>query len=77
MCAHHQGEVFGNLLVFGMIAEWSFAWPCNCYPNHAQRQTNDWMAEIYERWTAAHAVAELRSGRLQASQPTLSRPRPK
>ena len=31
-------------------------WPCSCYPNHAQRQTNDWMAEIYERWTAAHAV---------------------
>lgn len=31
-------------------------WPCSCYPNHALRQTNDWMAEIYERWTAAHAV---------------------
>ncbi len=31
-------------------------WPCSCYPNHAQRQTNDWMAEIYEKWTAAHAV---------------------
>ena len=31
-------------------------WPCSCYPNHGQRQTNDWMAEIYERWTAAHAV---------------------
>jgi NADPH-dependent FMN reductase len=50
-------------------------WPCSCYPNHALRQTNGWMAEIYERWTAA--VAELRSGRLQASQPALSRPRPK
>lgn len=31
-------------------------WPCSCYPNHAQRQTGDWMAEIYERWTAAHGV---------------------
>ena len=31
-------------------------WPCSCYPNHAMNQTNDWMGEIYERWTAAHAV---------------------
>ncbi|QHE86997.1 flavodoxin family protein [Hydrogenophaga sp. BPS33] len=31
-------------------------WPCSCYPNHALNQANDWMAEIYERWTAAHAV---------------------
>lgn len=31
-------------------------WPCSCYPNHALNQTNDWMGEIYERWTAAHAV---------------------
>jgi multimeric flavodoxin WrbA len=31
-------------------------WPCSCYPNHTLNQTNDWMAEIYERWTAAHAV---------------------
>jgi multimeric flavodoxin WrbA len=31
-------------------------WPCSCYPNHALHQTNDWMAEIYERWTSAHAV---------------------
>ncbi|MBK9574657.1 MAG: flavodoxin family protein [Rhodoferax sp.] len=31
-------------------------WPCSCHPNHALNQTNDWMAEIYERWTAAHAV---------------------
>lgn len=31
-------------------------WPCSCYPNHAQRQVNDWMADIYEQWTAAHAV---------------------
>jgi multimeric flavodoxin WrbA len=31
-------------------------WPCSCYPNHGLHQTNDWMAEIYERWTAAHAV---------------------
>ncbi len=31
-------------------------WPCSCYPNHSLNQTHDWMAEIYERWTAAHAV---------------------
>ena len=31
-------------------------WPCSCYPNHAERQTGDWMAEIYEQWTAAHGV---------------------
>ena len=31
-------------------------WPCICYPNHSLNQTNDWMAEIYERWVAAHAV---------------------
>ena len=31
-------------------------WPCSCYPNYGQNQTNDWMAEIYERWTSAHAV---------------------
>ena len=31
-------------------------WPCSCYPNHTLNQANDWMAEIYERWTAAHAV---------------------
>lgn len=31
-------------------------WPCTCYPNHGMRQTNDWMAEIYEKWVAAHAV---------------------
>ena len=31
-------------------------WPCSCYPNHSLNQTNDWMADIYERWTAAHAV---------------------
>ena len=31
-------------------------WPCSCYPNHSLNQTNDWMAEIYERWAAAHAV---------------------
>ncbi len=31
-------------------------WPCSCYPNHAMGQANDWMAEIYERWVAAHGV---------------------
>ena len=31
-------------------------WPCSCYPNHSLDQVDDWMAEIYERWTAAHGV---------------------
>ena len=31
-------------------------WPCSCYPNYSTRQVNDWMAEIYERWSAAHGV---------------------
>lgn len=31
-------------------------WPCSCYPNHSLNQTQDWMNEIYERWTAAHGV---------------------
>ncbi|HUP95940.1 MAG TPA: flavodoxin family protein [Burkholderiales bacterium] len=31
-------------------------WPCSCYPNFALGQTNDWMAEIYPRWVAAHGV---------------------
>lgn len=31
-------------------------WPCSCYPNHGLNQVDDWMAEIYEKWTAAHAV---------------------
>ncbi|PIP82867.1 MAG: NADPH-dependent FMN reductase [Elusimicrobia bacterium CG_4_9_14_3_um_filter_62_55] len=31
-------------------------WPCSCYPNHAMGQTNDWMNELYPRWTAAHGV---------------------
>jgi len=31
-------------------------WPCSCYPNHGARQTSDWMAEIYEKWVAAHGV---------------------
>ncbi|MBI4212472.1 MAG: flavodoxin family protein, partial [Deltaproteobacteria bacterium] len=31
-------------------------WPCSCYPNHALGQTNDWMEEIYPRWTAAHGI---------------------
>jgi multimeric flavodoxin WrbA len=31
-------------------------WPCSCYPNHALGQSNDWMNEIYEMWTAAHVV---------------------
>ena len=34
-------------------------WPCSCYPNHALGQVNDWMAEIYPRWTAAHGVMVL------------------
>jgi multimeric flavodoxin WrbA len=31
-------------------------WPCSCYPNHALRQSNDWMNEIYEKWVAAHGI---------------------
>jgi len=31
-------------------------WPCSCYPNHSLGQTNDWMAEIYERLARAHAL---------------------
>jgi len=31
-------------------------WPCSCYPNHAMGQTNDWMAQLYPRWAAAHGV---------------------
>ena len=31
-------------------------WPCSCYPNHADRQIGDWMADIYERWVSAHGV---------------------
>lgn len=31
-------------------------WPCSCYPNHALGQVNDWMAEIYARWIAAHGI---------------------
>jgi multimeric flavodoxin WrbA len=31
-------------------------WPCSCYPNHELSQVNDWMAEIYEHWAAAHGV---------------------
>lgn len=34
-------------------------WPCSCYPNHALGHADDWMAEIYERWVAAHAVVIL------------------
>jgi multimeric flavodoxin WrbA len=33
-----------------------YHWPNSCYPNHALNQANDWMADIYQRWTAAHAV---------------------
>src|SRR6185369_3566651 len=31
-------------------------WPCSCYPNHALRQTSDWMNEIYQLWVRAHGV---------------------
>ncbi|HSH90970.1 MAG TPA: flavodoxin family protein [Ramlibacter sp.] len=31
-------------------------WPCSCYPNNAERQTGDWMNEIYEMWVRAHGV---------------------
>jgi multimeric flavodoxin WrbA len=31
-------------------------WPCSCYPNHSLDQVNDWMADIYPMWAAAHGV---------------------
>lgn len=31
-------------------------WPCSCYPNHGQGQSQDWMNEIYPKWAAAHGV---------------------
>lgn len=31
-------------------------WPCSCYPNHAERQTGDWMNDIYEMWVRAHGI---------------------
>lgn len=31
-------------------------WPCSCYPHSSLNQNNDWMNEIFERWTAAHGV---------------------
>lgn len=31
-------------------------WPCSCYPNHALGQVDDWMAEIYPLWIAAHGI---------------------
>jgi multimeric flavodoxin WrbA len=31
-------------------------WPCSCYPNHSLGQEDDWMPEIYERFTLAHGV---------------------
>lgn len=34
-------------------------WPCSCYPNHELGQVNDWMNEIYERWTLAHGIVLL------------------
>jgi multimeric flavodoxin WrbA len=31
-------------------------WPCSCYPNHALGEIHDAMADIYERFVAAHGV---------------------
>jgi multimeric flavodoxin WrbA len=31
-------------------------WPCSCYPNHAMGQVNDWMNELYPRFSAAHGI---------------------
>lgn len=31
-------------------------WPCSCYPNHAMGQVQDWMNDMYPRWSAAHGV---------------------
>jgi multimeric flavodoxin WrbA len=31
-------------------------WPCSCYPNFAMGQVDDWMADIYPMWVAAHGI---------------------
>ncbi len=31
-------------------------WPCSCYPNHSLGQIDDWMADIYPMWVAAHGI---------------------
>lgn len=31
-------------------------WPCSCYPNHSLGQVQDWMADIYPMWAAAHGI---------------------
>ena len=31
-------------------------WPCSCYPNYSLGQTDDWMADIYPLWVAAHGI---------------------
>jgi multimeric flavodoxin WrbA len=31
-------------------------WPCSCYPNHSLGQADDWMNDLYPRWTAAHGI---------------------
>ena len=31
-------------------------WPCSCYPNHSLGQSDDAMADIYERVTLAHGL---------------------
>ena len=36
-------------------------WPCSCYPNHSLGQADDWMAEIYKLFVAAHGVIILTS----------------
>ncbi len=30
--------------------------PCGCYPNHGNQQIAHWMAEIDEKWVAAHGI---------------------
>lgn len=31
-------------------------WPCSCYPNYSLGQADDWMNEIYPKFTAAHGI---------------------
>ena len=31
-------------------------WPESCFPERAAHEGRDWITEVYERWTAAHAV---------------------
>ena len=57
-------------------------WPCSCYPDHGQQQTNDWHLAVQEEVrNVARAVAlvvkELRQGTLSQPNKGLEKPLPK